>query len=175
MHFKFNSNFYTYTWPLSRRIFNPGGDTPESKTYSFHRQISEPLHAKREKQVDMTALVPVVAALVASIDQQTWQRSMAVSGHGYQGVLATSELILTQNKPLEKAGSQTEYDLPRQTFEGCNDYDQVNRCPLCTSNMAKGRTFVPSKEKEGNWVSLSTFNDQQSLKCHSSESSWEVH
>ena len=79
---------------------------------------------------------------------------MTVSGNGYQGVLATSELLLTQNKPLEKAVSQIERNLPRQSFEGCNDYDQVNRCPLCTSNMAKGRTFVPSKEKEGNWVSL---------------------
>jgi len=37
---------------------------------------------------------------------------MAVSGHGYQGVLATWELILTQNKPLEEAVSQTEYNLP---------------------------------------------------------------
>lgn len=72
----------------------------------------------------------------------------------WSAFVVTKASILTQNKPLEKAVSQTEYNLPLQTFEGCNDYDQVNNYPLCTSNMAKGRTFVPSKEKEGNWVSL---------------------
>lgn len=53
-----NSKFYTHTRPLSRCIFNSGNDTPKSKTYSFHGQISESLHTKTETKVVTTSPWP---------------------------------------------------------------------------------------------------------------------
>ena len=106
------------------------------------------------------------------------QRALKVSGHGYQGVLATRELNFKTK--LNKLRFTAVCNSQR-----CND-KALGRI-LWTSNMAKGRRFVPSKEKEGNWVSESwvdfwkTWNEQRVSttrlvsQFHSSVSFWEVH